>query len=192
MRKAGNPELDLSDVVITDENVWETEKLLGDFNDVVRRAWRDREPSVIAKYALNLARTFNKPVELALEQIEEKNPTLANKELVAHEVGTGAVVFHDLMNERIGNFDFKLEEVVRFEGDTGPYVQYANNFVKSLYVVGGEQREHFMQMKAVLKEMGYEWSDDVEHIPFGLITVDGKKLSTRSGRIILLKDVLKD
>ena len=66
------------------------------------------------------------------------------------------------------------------------------NFVKSLYVVGGEQREHFMQMKAVLKEMGYEWSDDVEHIPFGLITVDGKKLSTRSGRIILLKDVLKD
>jgi arginyl-tRNA synthetase len=66
------------------------------------------------------------------------------------------------------------------------------NFVKSLYVVGGEQREHFMQMKAVLKEMGYEWSDDVEHIPFGLITVDGKKLSTRSGRIILLKDVLND
>lgn len=66
------------------------------------------------------------------------------------------------------------------------------NFVKSLYVVGGEQREHFMQLKAVLKEMGYEWSDDVEHIPFGLITVDGKKLSTRSGRIVLLKDVLKD
>ena len=60
LRKAGNPELDLSDVVITDENVWETEKLLGDFNDVVRRAWRDREPSVIAKYALNLSRTFNK------------------------------------------------------------------------------------------------------------------------------------
>ncbi|CAM2899487.1 arginine--tRNA ligase [Weissella confusa] len=71
-------------------------------------------------------------VELALEQIEEKNPTLANKELVAHEVGTGAVVFHDLMNERIGNFDFKLEEVVRFEGDTGPYVQYANARAQSI------------------------------------------------------------
>lgn len=65
-------------------------------------------------------------------------------------------------------------------------------FVKSLYVVGGEQREHFQQMKAILKEMGYEWSDDIEHIPFGLITVDGKKLSTRSGRIILLQDVLDD
>ncbi|MCM0583062.1 arginine--tRNA ligase [Weissella diestrammenae] len=66
------------------------------------------------------------------------------------------------------------------------------NFVKSLYVVGGEQREHFQQLKAVLKEMGYEWADDIEHIPFGMITVDGKKLSTRSGRIILLKDVLND
>ncbi|MBS0949794.1 arginine--tRNA ligase [Weissella minor] len=66
------------------------------------------------------------------------------------------------------------------------------NFVKSLYVVGGEQREHFQQLKAILKKMGYAWSDDIEHVAFGLITVDGKKLSTRSGRIILLKDVLDD
>ncbi|TYC49800.1 arginine--tRNA ligase [Weissella muntiaci] len=66
------------------------------------------------------------------------------------------------------------------------------DFVKSLYVVGGEQRNHFMQLKAVLKEAGFAWSDDIEHIPFGLITVGGKKLSTRSGRIILLKDVLND
>ena len=66
------------------------------------------------------------------------------------------------------------------------------NFVKSLYVVGGEQREHFKQLKAVLNKMDYEWANDIEHIPFGMITVDGKKLSTRSGRIILLKDVLAD
>ena len=66
------------------------------------------------------------------------------------------------------------------------------NFVKSLYVVGGEQREHFKQLKAVLNKMDYEWANDIEHIPFGMITVDGKKLSTRSGRIVLLKDVLAD
>ena len=66
------------------------------------------------------------------------------------------------------------------------------NFVKSLYVVGSEQREHFQQMKAVLKKMGFDWADEIEHVSFGLITVDGKKLSTRSGRIILLKDVLDD
>ncbi|MBM7544222.1 arginine--tRNA ligase [Periweissella beninensis] len=66
------------------------------------------------------------------------------------------------------------------------------NFVKNLYVVGGEQREHFQQMKAIFKEASYDWADDIEHIPFGLITVNGKKLSTRSGRIILLQDVLDD
>ena len=43
---------------------------------------------------------------------------------MAEEVGVGAVVFHDLKNERLNNFDFDLEEVVRFEGETGPYVQY--------------------------------------------------------------------
>ena len=45
----------------------------------------------------------------------QKNPNLPNKAEVAHEVGTGAVVFHDLMNERLGDFDFKLEEVVRLK-----------------------------------------------------------------------------
>lgn len=65
-------------------------------------------------------------VDLATKQIEEKNPSLPNKEQVAHEVGVGAVVFHDLKNERLNNFDFDLEEVVRFEGETGPYVQYTH------------------------------------------------------------------
>ena len=70
--------------------------------------------------------------DLALKQINEKNPSLINKEEVAREVGYGAVVFHDLKNERIENFDFKLEEVVQFEGDTGPYVQYTNARAQSI------------------------------------------------------------
>ncbi|CBL91511.1 arginine--tRNA ligase [Leuconostoc gasicomitatum] len=70
--------------------------------------------------------------ELALKQIQEKNPALENKNIVAEQVGAGAVVFHDLMNDRTNNFDFNLEEVVRFEGDTGPYVQYTNARAKSI------------------------------------------------------------
>lgn len=71
-------------------------------------------------------------VKLAKQQIEEKNPGLANKDQVAHAVGVGAVVFHDLKNDRLDNFDFNLEEVVRFEGDTGPYVQYTNARAQSV------------------------------------------------------------
>lgn len=60
----------------------------------------------------------------ALSQINEKNPTLANKEAVAEQVGVGAVVFHDLQHDRRNDFDFNLDEIVQFEGETGPYVQY--------------------------------------------------------------------
>lgn len=73
-----------------------------------------------------LENVLHDSVQLAQKQIAEKNPTLANKEQVAHAVGVGAVIFHDLKNNRTDNFDFNLEEVVRFEGETGPYVQYTH------------------------------------------------------------------
>lgn len=73
-----------------------------------------------------LEEVLNKATELAKEQIVEKNPDLDNKDEVARQVGVGAVVFHDLKNDRLNNFDFVLEEVVRFEGETGPYVQYTH------------------------------------------------------------------
>ncbi|WP_342508180.1 arginine--tRNA ligase [Sporosarcina sp. FSL K6-2383] len=66
------------------------------------------------------------------------------------------------------------------------------DFVKSLYVVGNEQSLHFTQVKKVLSKMGYEWADTIEHIPFGLILKDGKKMSTRKGKIVLLEEVLND
>jgi len=66
------------------------------------------------------------------------------------------------------------------------------DFDQSLYVVGQEQSNHFKQLKAVLKELGYDWFDDIHHIPFGLITKDGKKLSTRKGKVVLLEDVLNE
>ena len=73
-----------------------------------------------------LEEVLNEAKDSALSQIQEKNPDLPNKEEVAHQVGVGAVVFHDLKNDRLNNFDFNLEEVVRFEGETGPYVQYTH------------------------------------------------------------------
>ena len=70
--------------------------------------------------------------------------------------------------------------------------QKTHQFVKSLYVVGNEQSLHFVQLKAVLTQMGFEWSDTLQHIPFGLILKDGKKLSTRKGKIVLLEEVLNE
>lgn len=73
-----------------------------------------------------LEEVLNEAITSAKAQIQEKNPTLENQDEVAHQVGVGAVVFHDLKNDRLNSFDFTLEEVVRFEGETGPYVQYTH------------------------------------------------------------------
>jgi len=66
------------------------------------------------------------------------------------------------------------------------------DFAKSIYVVGNEQSLHFKQLKAVLKKLGFAWSDDMIHVPFGLILKDGKKMSTRKGKIVLLEEVLDE
>lgn len=75
---------------------------------------------------------------------------------------------------------------------TAMYRKRTYDFVKSIYVVGQEQINHFKQLKAVLKEMGFDWSDDMAHITFGLVTKDKKKLSTRKGNIILLEPTLDE
>lgn len=88
-----------------------------------------------------LENVLHDSVQLAQEQIEEKNPTLTNKEQVAHAVGVGAVIFHDLKNNRTDSFDFNLEDVVRFEGETGPYVQYTHARAMSILHKAGSQAQ---------------------------------------------------
>ena len=75
---------------------------------------------------------------------------------------------------------------------TAAYRKKTFNFVKSLYVVGGEQTNHFKQLKAVLKEAGYDWSDDMVHVPFGMVTQGGKKFSTRKGHVVKLEMALDE
>lgn len=84
-----------------------------------------------------LEEVLNEAIQSAKEQISEKNPDLENKDVVAKQVGVGAVIFHDLKNDRLNTFDFNLEEVVRFEGETGPYVQYTHARAVSLLVKAG-------------------------------------------------------
>lgn len=65
-----------------------------------------------------------KGIESVREIIEEKNPGLENKDKVAEQVGVGAIIFNDLMNDRVKNVDFDWDRVLDFEGNSGPYVQY--------------------------------------------------------------------
>jgi arginyl-tRNA synthetase len=72
------------------------------------------------------------------------------------------------------------------------YRQENYHFVKSLYVVGHEQSLHFKQLIAVLEKMGYDWAKEMVHVPFGMMLKDGRKMSTRKGRVVLLEEVLNE
>lgn len=72
------------------------------------------------------------------------------------------------------------------------YRKETYDFDKAVYVVGGEQALHFHQVFTVLGKMGYEWSNNLVHVPFGLILQNGKKMSTRKGKIVLLEKVIEE
>ncbi len=68
---------------------------------------------------------LKKAIEKTIEIINERNTNLENKELVAKQVGIGAVIFQELFNNRIKDYMFSWDKTLSFEGETGPYVQYS-------------------------------------------------------------------
>ena len=67
---------------------------------------------------------INKTIEKAKQVIEQKNPSLPDKDKIARAVGTGAVIFGALCNNKIKDIVFSYDRVLSFEGETCPYVQY--------------------------------------------------------------------
>jgi arginyl-tRNA synthetase len=69
---------------------------------------------------------LNRAVELTRKIIEKKNPDLPDKDEVARDVGIGAVIYADLDSRRMRDVVFDWDEVLNFNGETGPYVQYTH------------------------------------------------------------------
>ena len=70
------------------------------------------------------------------------------------------------------------------------YRKATYDFYKNIYVVASQQNLHFQQLKKILELMGYEWSKDIVHVPFGLVSLEEGTMSTRAGRVVFLEDVL--
>jgi len=64
------------------------------------------------------------------------------------------------------------------------------DFYKNIYVVASEQNLHFKQWIKVVELMGYDWAKDCIHVPFGMVSLEEGKLSTREGKVVFLEDVL--
>lgn len=87
-------------------------------------------------------------IETAKHNIEEKSPDLEQKDRVAKQVGVGAVIFNDLKNYRLNDIEFSLEQMMNFDGETGPYVQYTFARISSL-LEKGEFEEQPLQFNAL-------------------------------------------
>ena len=73
------------------------------------------------------------------------------------------------------------------------YRKNTYNFEKCLYVTGQEQKLHFAQVFKVMELLGNKWAkDSLIHIPYGLVSLGGEKLSTRGGNVIYAEDILKE
>ncbi|MBP3889319.1 MAG: arginine--tRNA ligase [Cellulosilyticum sp.] len=73
------------------------------------------------------------------------------------------------------------------------YRKKTYDFKKCLYVTAVQQNLHFAQWFKVIEKMGHPWAEDLVHVPFGMVSMEGgAKLSTRSGNVIFLEDILKE
>ncbi|MFU8792754.1 MAG: arginine--tRNA ligase [Acholeplasmataceae bacterium] len=79
-----------------------------------------------------LRAVIEQAIDICKKMIEEKNPNLDDKAYVAKAVGVGAIIFNDLKNEKHLDIDFNLENMLKFEGQTGPYIQYSSVRIKSM------------------------------------------------------------
>ena len=72
------------------------------------------------------------------------------------------------------------------------YRKNTYNFDKAIYVTSAQQSLHFAQWFKVVELMGYDWHDELVHVPYGTVSVNGMKLATRTGNVVLLKDLFAE
>ena len=105
---------------------------------------------------IKLEELLNESIKRAGQIIEEKNPDLEDKEEIAKKVGIGAVVFNDLANNRIKDEIFDWDEILNFQGETGPYIQYT-----------------YVRTKSVIEKAG--GVPTIEHLNFDVLTDEYSK-----------------
>ena len=67
-----------------------------------------------------------------------------------------------------------------------------NKLDDMIYVVGNEQNYHFQVLKLVLKKLGYEWSDNIYHLSYGMVELPEGKMKSREGPVVDADDLIAD
>ena len=94
---------------------------------------------------------INEAIEKSKKIMLEKNPNTENIDLLAKQIGVGALTFNYLKSNKNKDIIFDLDETLRFDGETGPYVQYT-----------------YVRTKALLEKAGFDISN-VENVSYDLL-----------------------
>ncbi|HZK34037.1 MAG TPA: arginine--tRNA ligase [Bacillota bacterium] len=108
-----------------------------------------------------LTQAINKTKQI----IEDKNPNLENKEEVARQMGVGAIVFGDLFSNRIKDVSFSWDEILNFDGETGPYVQYTHARACSLIRKAGKSVDYKFDSSLLTGKEEYQLSKTLSLFP---------------------------
>ncbi len=125
------------------------------------------------------------------DKMESVVELLKKKHLLVLDQGAEVVKLSDMPPALIKKNNGSTLYITR-DLATAIYRKEKYDFSYSYYFVGNEQSLHFKQLIEVLKLMGYQWANHMKHISFGMILKDGKKMSTRKGKVIFLEDVLNE
>jgi len=101
-----------------------------------------------------LETVLNKAATLAKDLIETKNADIENKEDLAEKIGVSAIIFNDISRRRNQNINFKWEEILNFDGETGPYIQYTYARICSLL-----KKVNVNNYKDLLQNIDYKIND---------------------------------
>lgn len=118
---------------------------------------------------------LNRAVEKTKEIILEKNPNAENVDEIAKAVGIGAVIFQELSNSKIKDYVFSWNKVLNFEGETGPYVQYAHARACSVLrnagdsVVAAAQKVESLDMNYLTGESAYKLAKEIYDFPAAIL-----------------------
>lgn len=91
-----------------------------------------------------LEEVLSAAIAAARAELDARSPGMAGAEEVARAIGVGAVIFNDLKQNRVSDIDFNPDEAIRFDGETGPYVQYAHARCRSLLRKAGADPQESM------------------------------------------------
>ncbi len=128
---------------------------------------------------------YNDKMEPVVQELKDKNLL---------EESEGAMIVP------LDEFDMPPCLIIRSDGGTlyatrditaAIYRKNTYNFHKCLYLTALDQNLHFAQWFKVIKKMGYDWHNDLIHVPFGLVSLESGTLSTRKGNVVLMEDLLK-